>query len=301
MRLLVCSLAIVAAVAVSSDAWACAPVFGAGKTVEVASEEALIVWKSSDRIEHFIRRADFRMRQAAEFGFFVPTPSEPTIAEADDRVFRRLAQIYAPPPPATRGGAGNGMRAASRGEDSFVEVVSVTRVAGLEATVLRASDGPALTRWLTDKGFEVREALTAWLDRYARQRWYITAFRYDPGQARSLAVRAVRMSFQTDHPVFPYSEPADAPRRGRRLFRVTVVTDAQVHGELQERVEGAGTEPRVDRWRARRIYRGQPRRLERAVEGALPTGTSVAGMWMQTFEERASVRGDRDLYFVPDA
>ena len=42
--------------------------------VDVAYEEALIVWDDAAKTEHFVRRATFE-GTAYDFGFLVPTPN----------------------------------------------------------------------------------------------------------------------------------------------------------------------------------------------------------------------------------
>ena len=48
--------------------------------MRIAEESAVIVWEGATRTEHFVRRATFATT-AADFGFLVPTPSKPELAE----------------------------------------------------------------------------------------------------------------------------------------------------------------------------------------------------------------------------
>jgi len=155
--------------------------------------------------------------------------------------------------------------------------------------VLAADDPSALTAWLRDHGYTSRPALTQWLAPYVARHWLVTAFRIDPGAAHQrVGTRSIRMSFQTDQPVFPYSEPPDVtPTRGR-VFRVTVVSDQRVEGRL-------GDTP----WQATTGYAGSRADLGRQLRGAVPPEAIAPRMWMTTFEERSSARDAEDLYFVP--
>ena len=96
-------LAAIALVASPRPARACAPAPHAGESVRIFEEEALIVWDAKTKTQHFIRRAAFDT-QAKDFGFLVPTPEKPELAEADDSVFFRLAQAIAPVPGVSRSG-----------------------------------------------------------------------------------------------------------------------------------------------------------------------------------------------------
>ena len=65
------------------DAAACATAPPRGEEVQIAEEEAVIVWDPATRTEHFIRRASFHST-ARTFGFLLPTPTTPTLGELPD-------------------------------------------------------------------------------------------------------------------------------------------------------------------------------------------------------------------------
>jgi hypothetical protein len=263
----------------------CALVGTENTQVRIDAEEALIVWDAAHGVEHFVRRANFRGRSRQPFGFLVPTPTRPTLADADEGVFDRLANLYT-----IRRPARGRLRAAGDGADDMagarVEVVEVTRVAGLDATVLRASDPNALAAWLAQHGFASRVGLATWLARYTTGDWHLTAFRYDGGARSAFGSRAVRLSFAAERPFYPYAEPGDQPQRGGRRLRVTVISNERVRGVV-------GDTP----WAARTGYARQPD-LARVLRGAVPSEVITAGAWMTTFEERSSRRGSMDLGFV---
>src|SRR5689334_6484181 len=73
----------------------CAPAPHAGQWVDIRDESALIVWDSKSGTEHFVRRARFET-QADDFGFMVPTPSQPDLGEVDDRLFESAGRMTAP-------------------------------------------------------------------------------------------------------------------------------------------------------------------------------------------------------------
>lgn len=279
----VVGLALMALIAGASHrSEACALAGGSTIQVRIDAEEALIVWDGAHHRQHFIRRADFHNAGRRPFGFLVPTPARPEIAEADEGVFARLAGIYSRPTPRYHGGHS---RSAGGGGESSVEVVEVTRVAGLDATVLRATDANALAEWLRARGFSSRPGLATWLARYTSGAWHVTAFRYDGGARAAFGSRAVRLSFDAARPFYPYAEPTDQSQESRRRLRLTVVSDARVRGVV-------GDAP----WAARTGYAGQPS-LAAVLRGAVPDGAVAAGAWMTTFEERPSRRGERDLFF----
>ncbi len=251
---------VLATVAALGAAWisggvarACAPAPHAGDSVDVQGEEALIVYDASARREHFIRRADFDST-ASDFGFLVPTPSPPELGEVQDGLFATLADAVAPAVehrtewiPMTCCSAPFQMTLLSRGASddvvalhavapSGVDVLSTARVAGLDATVVRATDTDALGAWLSEHGYEMRPALTRWLAPYVEAGFAITAFKIAKGDAVSSAVgtRAVRMTFATERPFYPYREPSDTRERLGRRLRVFLVASSRHDGRLDD-------------------------------------------------------------------
>src|SRR5689334_6263275 len=57
-----------------------------GQHVAISDETAIIVWEAEQQLEHFIRSATFET-DAKDFGFLVPTPSQPTLHEVDQQAF----------------------------------------------------------------------------------------------------------------------------------------------------------------------------------------------------------------------
>ena len=59
--------------------------------MDVNAEQAVILWDAATKTEHFIRAASFTST-SADFGFLVPTPTLPTLHEADARLFDSLGR-----------------------------------------------------------------------------------------------------------------------------------------------------------------------------------------------------------------
>lgn len=290
--LILLSLAISVATFVPSDAVACGRMGHAGSPpVFVDFEEALLVWDAAHQTEHLIRSASF-LGVDRDFGFVVPTPTEPTLTEVDEAVFRVLSFLYnRPEPQATRGAHGGG-RSTRGGAGSSVTVVAAQYVAGMDATVLRANDAQGLSRWLRAHHLVTPNGTTAWLAPYVRDGWYLTVFQYSAERGRRDFVnRAVRMSFRTPRPVFPYSEPSGQRQHRGRRFRITVVADSRMDAFL-------GTEA----WSAPVRYAGVAGVYGESVLGPrIPDGAWSTSSWFTTFEERESRRGTQDLVFAAAA
>jgi hypothetical protein len=200
--------------------------------IEINTESALIIWDAETQTQHFIRKAGFETA-AKNFGFLVPTPTKPELAEAKEAVFGKLASITAPP--ARRFGHVQSKsfgRPAPSSPPPAVTVLEAKQVAGFDAAVLAATDPQALNDWLRKHDYESGPELAEWLKPYIDQAWIITAFKIANSQpaAATLGSTAVRMSFHTDRPFFPYREPA--PKSNGPLVGEDVIV--RQPGEAQE-------------------------------------------------------------------
>ncbi|WP_437606061.1 DUF2330 domain-containing protein [Sorangium sp. So ce834] len=310
-RAALCLAAACAAVAAAArPAAACASAYPPDKWVRIANESAVIVWDERAKVEHFIRRATFTTT-AADFGFIVPTPSRPELGEIPDTLFQALDERVAPRVITQADVDDVSVGCALLGRDSDtasssiaaappVQVLETRRLAGYDVAVLEASSAVALAQWLKEHGYALRPSLDAWLAPYVSARWTITAFKYAPGPGGgAVASSAVRMSFATERPFFPYREPADQrevpagaadAQPPARLLRIFFVGGGKVQGVL-----GEGHE----RWPGEAVWADAwPRDEAAALLGALAGG--IAQPWLTAFEDRSSPRpGTSDVYFDP--
>lgn len=305
---------LLAATVATRDAGACAPAPPPGVTVAIAEESALIVWDETTKTEHFVRRASFTS-QAKDFGFLVPTPTQPELAEASDLAFSALEREIQPPiervPRYTIEPTAIilaffmlGARSAAIEEATStapVRVLDEKRVGNYDATVLEADDAGALAEWLRVRGYENRPALAEWLAPYVAKKWKLTAFKIaadaptTPAVAlpgRSVATKAVRMSFKTERPFFPYREPKDQretlppTHSTKRSLRVFFLGPKKVTASIGD---GAVTFPGKIAWAGTT----DPARLPLPV--SVPHDT-----WLTAFEDDAAPRpGVDELWFDP--
>src|SRR5262245_51929797 len=148
--------------------------------VEIAEESAIIVWDASAKTQHFIRWVSFAT-EAQDFGFLVPTPTKPVLAEATETAFQLLNDLIKPETvnqlqvslfcvptcskmPAPVDSIGD------------VRVLDEQRIGGFDTVVLEADDAQALGNWLKHYGYS---ADPDWrrLDPYVKKNWKITAFK----------------------------------------------------------------------------------------------------------------------------
>ena len=241
----------------------------------VQAERAVIIWDSAHHTEHFIRQANLST-QSPDMGFLVPTPQTPEFSEADPKIFDLVSNIGSPTiaapevketpwqilapvavgtPIQSAMESGNGAilppATSSAGAKDAVssEAKSVFErdIAGYHVTTLDPKDTQSVTAWLTKNGYTSKPALDAWLKQYADAGWKINAFKLNKTQtsAGQLTTRAIRLSFQTDHPYYPYSEPADrqlasAASPNGRVLHLAVLSDARVMGTKSDKTAWPG-------------------------------------------------------------
>lgn len=315
------ALAALAAGLLPPPARACCPASPRDYDVRIADQEILVVWDPTTRTEHFVRQAAFsggRGAPAAGFGFLVPTPSRPEVAASSGQAFDLLREqtkprivhdtrwrvsvipLLAYPFLMTAGSRSKSAPEITAMIDRGVDVLEEAHVAGYDVAVLAASDPKALTGWLSTNGYDARPAIEEWAAPYVEKRWIITAFKY-AARPGDVATDAVRMSFQTEAPLFPYRVPTDniAPPGRGNLLRTFVVAPGRATGTL-----GAGQAARP--WSQAEVKRARAlpaAELARLVGQAIPAEAVKSlgdGAWLTAFEDRTWPSGTDDLTFTLD-
>jgi hypothetical protein len=208
--------------------------------MSLVDEKAVIVWDADRNIEHFVRQAMFE-GEAADFGFIVPAPTLPTVAEADGEVFSELSEFVDSQKNDRRGSTGfAGMESVDAAPAGSVEVIDQYMVGDYEASILKGSDGAAILDWLKQNGYDSRPAMEDWLGHYATMDWYFAALKFvRPEDAQSQQTTAVRVSFTTDVPFYPYKMPSDTWPKGHYrpialYFVATGIARGQYRGDSRD-------------------------------------------------------------------
>ncbi len=291
---------------------ACCPVGPQGKPVVNADQTVVILWDPESKTEHFIRQASFKS-DAADFAFLIPTPNEPELAESGNEAFPFLAKVTAPEiQKVPRPSAGAGCACSSpppnavalTAEGSDVTLLSEKKVAGFNAQVLEATSAAALVAWLKDHGYEFSPEVEAWVKPYVEQGWKITALKVakEEGQQaeKQLGAAALRLSFKTDRPLFPYREPdpskaAEALNASQRLLRIFFVADKRFQGDLTKESPWTGSVAWSDKLSA-------DKKTELLKHLTLPETTGPSEFWLTEFEDYWPYKpAPADLYFSADA
>jgi hypothetical protein len=292
---------------------ACCPIGPSGKPVVNADQTVIILWNAATKMQHFIRQASFQS-DAADFGFLVPTPTRPELDESGNAAFPYLQKLTEPEiqrvPRPRGGGCGCGEELPGINADrsnkaaGLVEVLEQKRVAGFDAAVLAADSADDLINWLKVHDYEFSPEAEAWAKPYVEAGWMITALKVakdeEAKENKGVSAAALRLSFQTDRPLFPYREPdsgASAKALGatHRLLRIYCIAEAKYAGELTKEAPWGGNVAWADKIKA--TDREKVLDLLK-----LPKETGPAQWWMTEFEDNWAYRvAPADVYFAKAA
>jgi hypothetical protein len=292
--------------AVSQPTPACCPAPPSGKPVVNADQTVILLWDPETKTEHFIRRASFKS-DADDFGFIVPTPSKPELSESGDAAFPLLQKVTEPehkkmarPTGNIACGCASASRVAGVADKASVRVLEEKVVAGFKAAVLEADNADVLINWLKENGYAFSPEVKAWAKPYVEGGWKLTALKVakpkEGEDTKSLTAAALRLSFKTDRPLFPYREPdptkaAETLGAKDRLLRIYFISDKRYQGELTKetawtgKVAWAGTIGAEERQKALGLLR-------------LPETTGPAQWYLTEFEDNWPYRpAPADVYF----
>ncbi len=279
----------------------CCAVSRADNSVVNADQTVILLWDKDRQTQHFIRKADFKT-DASDIGFLVPSPSRPQLAESGNAAFTLLDRITMPPP--QRGGGfplGCAAQAPTKSLAYGVRVVEEKRVAGFDATVLTAQTGEDLVQWLKKNGYAYSPAVAEWAKPYLGGSWHFTALKVAKNQSASaqntVKAAALRMSFRTDQPLFPYREPESAASSQQlgaknRLLRIYFIAETQYEG----RINGN------KRWSGKALWSGDitAHRTELLSALQLPTPTGPSRWWLTKIDDQWPYQqAAGDVYFSP--
>jgi hypothetical protein len=292
----------------ATPAPACCPAPPPGKPVVNADQTVIILWDAANQTQHFIRKASFQS-DAVDFGFLVPTPSQPELSESGNDAFPYLQKLTEPEKkkvPRPSGGVACGCSGvkleapAGLADRQAVRVLDEKLVAGFKAVVLEATSAKELVRWLVDNGYAYSQEVEAWAKPYVEAGWKLTALKVakpeDGKTEKGVTASALRISFKTDRPLFPYREPdptgpAKALGAKQRVLRIYFLAEARYQGELTKEAPWTGKAA----W-ANKLSAEDRRQVLDLLK--LPQTTGPADWWLTEFEDDWPYRAaPADVYF----
>jgi hypothetical protein len=292
----------------------CCPAWlkNSGKPVVNADQTVILIWDAAAKVQHFIRRASFKS-EAEDFGFIIPSPSQPELSESGNEAFPYLLKVTEPETikqRAPRGGMGCGCVGAKKSgmdkeEPPGVRVLEEKIVAGFKAAVLEATSAEALVNWLAQNKYSYSPEVAAWAKPYIDRQWKFTALKVAREAAREqrkdVEAPALRMTFKTDRPLFPYREPdygndTKSVGASHRLLRIYFLAEARYQGEFEKgeekwtgKVAWANPLSAADRQKVLELLK-------------LPANTGPAEWFLTEFEDEWPYRvAPADVYFSRSA
>ena len=310
-RVMLLSVCVVACAVLSSApdrARGCCAIAKSGKPVVNADQTVIIIWDAATKTQHFIRKASFKT-DAEDLGFLVPSPTQPELSESGNEAFPVLLKLTEPEKQ-TRARPSRGMscgcgktKSKTMATDNSVRVLEQKVVAGFKASVLEADSADALVGWLKQHGYIYSPAVRDWAKPYVDKGWKITALKVAKDKngksSNQVTASALRMSFKTARPMFPYREPASSKAAETlgardRLLRIYFLADARYKGEFPNGAAWSGDVA----W-TNRIGAADRRKILQHLK--LPDTTGPKDWWLTEFEDRweyAAAPGD--VYFSRD-
>lgn len=279
----------------------CCAVSRAENPVVNADQTVIMLWDRERKTQHFIRKADFKT-DASDMGFLVPSPSRPQLSESGNAAFSLLDRITSPPAQKSGGfPLGCAVQAPVDSLAYRVTVVEEKRVAGFDATVLTAKTGEDLVQWLKKNGYAYSPAIAEWAKPYLGGSWHFTALKLAKDRAvsaqQTVKAAALRISFRTDQPLFPYREPestASSQQLGanHRLLRIYFIAETQYEG----RINGN------KRWSGKALWSGDitTHRSELLAALQLPSSAVPSRWWLTKIDDDWPYeKAAGDVYFSP--
>ena len=212
----------VAVVALGSALLVVAAPAGACGCGAVVTADNLGVYDEAALVRHDGRTEDIVMRltlsgEPADAAWILPVPATPTFALGPDGLFDDLVEVTRPRvevrkdwfPPI---GAGGGDTAgAAPGSD--VSVLGRTTVGPYDVATLAASDGNALSQWLTAHGYTLDPELAQGAQPYADAGWQYVAVKLSApsaGETLGRTLPPLRVTFASPEIVYPMRLTATA-------------------------------------------------------------------------------------------
>ena len=283
----------------------CATVWGPGGTgqpVRLTKEQAIIVWNAKTETEHFIRQAEFNTKDK-DFGFIMQVPSVPKVEAVDKKAFQVLTDMVEsalnPKGGAGAGGGfsgGGGFGGGGGGAPvQSVELFGQGKVGDYEYAILTGTNGEVVNTWLKENGFQSRPDLTEFFDYYVKKKWGFVAFKFVGNEEGLATTEAIRVSFKTKAPFYPYKFPkANWPVSSLRPLTVFFISDRPYQAYFM---------PGWKKWEAKVMWTGGLdvyRAAQVFSSCKVPRRDVPENPILTVFRNTANLSGfDKDLEFYP--
>lgn len=148
---------------------------------------------------------------AKDFGWVVPTPSQPEVSRSSDELFTALDDLtqvevdYQPQPL----GLDEAYRAGQQKDNVYI--VETKKIEYYDIVVLTSEDSEALAKWLNKNNFQFPKNAGYILDSYINNKWFFVAVKIDTSAISATVSRQLReghmvplqLKFTTDKIIYP--------------------------------------------------------------------------------------------------
>ena len=149
---------------------------------------------------------------ASDFAWVVPVPSRPKVEILKGAIFHELAKLVEPKRPTGR----LSKSAQTMSAPGAVTVLERKTVGAYDVSVLSATDGQALMKWLKANKYHLPEKAVGPMKSYAKQGWTFVASRIKvPSNSEGLrtgTLAPLRLTFKAKQPVYPMKLSSANPK-----------------------------------------------------------------------------------------
>jgi len=142
---------------------------------------------------------------ASDFAWVVPVPSRPKVEILRGAPFHELARLVEPAPPVLAERMAGAAKSAR--PSSGVVVIERKTVGDYDVSVLSATDGRALIRWLDENHYHLPPKAEAPMKAYIAEGWTFVASKIrlhdSAGGLKSGTLTPLKLTFDTPHPIYP--------------------------------------------------------------------------------------------------
>jgi len=160
------------------------------------------------------------------FAWVVPVPARPKVEIVKGALFHELMTLVSPKPDVMADGG----RAAGKAAGPPVTVLERKTVGAYDVSVLAATDGKALLKWLAKNKYHLPPKALGPVNAYVKEKWTFVACRIKaPKAAKGLAsgtLAPLRLTFAAKRPVYPIRLSAANPKPFKLVLYLVVAASA---------------------------------------------------------------------------
>ena len=185
--------------------------------------------------------------QASNFAWIVPVPARPKVEILKGAIFHELSKLTEPKRPKFR----SEKSAQSLSAPAGVTVLERKTVGAYDVSVLSATDGQALMKWLKANKYHMPDKAIGPMRSYVKQGWTFVASRIKvPANANGLktgTLAPLQLTFKTKQPIYPMKLSSANPTMFRLLVHL-VLPSSEIDGKpehvpiiIPNKPDGQGT------------------------------------------------------------